>query len=81
MYFRTNYYDVGHQWLHYSPEWPEEEADNTCTCTCIYACIQRFVGVKTAPVASGPSVDRFITTKESRRFPEMPALPPLVSSL
>ena len=43
--------------------------------------IQRFVGVKTAPVASGPSVDRFITTKESRRFPEMPALPPLVSSL
>ena len=39
----------------------------------------RLVGAKTTPVVSGPSSDDFITTRESRRFPEMPALPPLVS--
>ena len=30
-------------------------------------------------VVGGTSSDDFITTKESRGFPEMPALPPLVS--
>ena len=29
-------------------------------------------------VVGGHSLDDFIATKESRRFPEMPALPPLV---
>ena len=39
----------------------------------------RMVEVKTAPVIIGPSMDGLVTTKESQRFPEMPALPPLVS--
>ena len=39
----------------------------------------RLIGVKTTPLVGGPSSDDFITTKESQRFPEMPALPPLVS--
>ena len=41
----------------------------------------RLVGMRTAPVVTGPNSDGFIATKESRRFPEMPALPPLVSML
>ena len=40
----------------------------------------RLVGMKTAyAVVGGHSSDDFVTTKESQRFPEMPALPPLVS--
>ena len=36
--------------------------------------------MKTAyTVVGGTSSNDFVTTKESRRFPEMPALPPLVS--
>ena len=37
------------------------------------------IGTKTAYVVGGTSSDDFVTTKESRRFSEMPALPPLVS--
>jgi hypothetical protein len=37
--------------------------------------------MKTAyAVVGAASSDDFVTTKESRRFPEMPALPSLVSS-
>ena len=39
----------------------------------------RLVSMKTA--YAGPNSDEFIPTKESHRFPEMPALPPLVSML
>ena len=40
----------------------------------------RVVGSKVTPTITRPSVDGLITTKESLRFPEMPALPPLVST-
>ena len=42
---------------------------------------ERVVDVETAPVIAGPSMaDAMVTTKDGQRFPEMPALPPLVSS-